>query len=200
MPAYVDSDQAILKGSGEPERLKAFLVSVDLFATLGIAPAIGRAFTPEEDTVSGAPVVILSNGLWRRRFGSDPHVIGRAITLDNQSRTVIGIMPPGFRFPEGSDLWIPLALNVNQKFEEGSGGVNGVRVIARLKPGMTLEAARANLPVIRERKREPSRGPARETVVDVSISVPRKGAPAQQINAPPERADGQVTVMWLRES
>src|SRR5262245_39709885 len=137
MAAY-SGNTAILTGSGEPERLEAKLVSADLFATLGVAPALGRVFTPEEasraitteeDNVSGAPVVILSNSLWRRRFGSDPQVIGRTITISNQSRTVIGIMPPGFRFPEGADLWIPLALNVTKKYEEGSGGIAIVSVI-----------------------------------------------------------------------
>ena len=110
--AAYTSDTADLTGSGEPERLTAGMVSADLFATLGVAPALGRAFTPEEDTDGGAPVVILSDGLWRRRFGGDPQVIGRALTLGGQSRTVVGIMPPGFRFPEESDLWLPLAINV----------------------------------------------------------------------------------------
>jgi putative ABC transport system permease protein len=196
-----DGGAAILTGSGEPERLPAPHVSADLFATLGVAPALGRAFTPEEDTVAGAPVVILSNSLWRRRFGSDPQVIGRALTINNQSRTVIGIMPPEFRFPGDSDLWLPLALNLTKKFAEGAGEVVGVSVIARLKPGMTLEAARANLPVIREQKQQPSRNDAlRPDIVFVTDSSTRPGAPAQQIDDPPERTDGQVSVIWLRES
>src|SRR5215467_7061509 len=106
------SGTADLTGSGEPARLGAGFVSADLFATLGVAPALGRAFTPDEDKPGGAPVVILSHGLWQRRFGADPQVIGRAITLDGHSRTVIGVMPPGFQFPEEIDLWMPLALNV----------------------------------------------------------------------------------------
>jgi len=201
MAAY-SGGVVILTGSGEPERLEAGLVSADLFATLGVAPALGRAFSPQEDTVVGAPVVILSNSLWRRRFGSDPQVIGRALTIDNQSRTIIGIMPPGFRFLGNSDLWLPIAHYVTQLLgrEEDGGGVIGVSVIARLKPGMTLEAARANLPVIRERKQQPPRRDAREGSVTVWVSGPRDRAPAQQINEPPKRADGQVTVIWLRES
>jgi putative ABC transport system permease protein len=200
MAAY-DGGAAILTGSGEPERLSAPHVSADLFATLGVAPALGRAFTPEEDRVGGEPVVILSNALWQRRFGSDPQVIGRALTLDNQSRTVIGIMPPGFRFPGDSDLWLPLALNVTQKFGPGEGAWIGASVIARLKPDMTLEAARANLPVIREQKQQPPRGDApRADVVFITDSPTRPRASAQQTDALPERADGQVSVIWLRES
>ncbi len=110
LAAYT-SQTAVLTGSGEPERLVVGKVSADLFTTLGVAPALGRGFTPAEYTDGGEPVVILSDGLWRRRFGGDPQVIGRAITLEGQSRTVIGIMPPGFRFPEESYLWLPLAIN-----------------------------------------------------------------------------------------
>src|SRR5262249_42506421 len=140
----------------------------ELFATLGVAPALGRAFTPEEDREGGAPVVVLSDSLWRRRVGSDPQGIGRAVTLDNQSQTVIRIMPPRFPLRGDSDLWMPLIAQGWGRvvpLGEGEGKVeygvaeNAVSVIARLKPGMTLEAARANLPVIRVRERRDSRRP-----------------------------------------
>ncbi len=194
---------AILTISGEPERLEAKMVSADLFATLGVAPALGRGFTPEEanraitpeeDNVFGAPVVILSDSLWRRRFSSDPQVIGRAITIHKQSRTVIGIMPPGFQFPEGSDLWMPLALN--NKLGPGDGGFI-VDIIARLKPGMTLEAARANLPLIRERNQQPSSSGLGH--IQVFGTGPNSRPGAQPINTHPKRTDGQVSVIWLRE-
>jgi hypothetical protein len=145
-------------GSGEPERLAVATVSAELFATLGVAPALGRAFTTEEDRVGGQPVVILSDSLWRRRFGSDPRVIGRALTLNNQSQTVIGVMPPGFRFLGGFDLWMPLTFKITQELGrelgegEGRGDYAGVSLLARLKPGLTLEAARSNLPVIRSER------------------------------------------------
>src|SRR6266511_1918384 len=121
---------ADLTGSGEPERLAVGYVSANLYATLGVAPALGRAFTPAEETVCDAPVVILSDSLGRRRFGGDPQVIGQAITMGGQSRTVVGIMPYGFRFPGESDLW------------------------ALLEPGITPEAARADLRGIQERQRQ----------------------------------------------
>jgi putative ABC transport system permease protein len=142
---------ADLTGSGEPERLIAGNVSADLFATLGVAPALGRAFTPAEDTAGGAPVVILSDRLWRRRFGGDPQVIGRAITLEGQSRTVVGIMPSGFQFPQELELWQPLALNVSQ--ESSRQRMTRLSLIARLKPGVALEAARADLSITLERQR-----------------------------------------------
>jgi len=203
-------------GSGEPERLAVASVSTDLFATLGVAPALGRAFTPADDRVGGEPVVVLSDSFWRRRFGSDPQVIGRALTIESldwpytpQRWTVIGIMPPGFRFLGDVDLWMPL---ITQGWGnlvtlgEGEGKVDyglpeiKVSVIARLKPGMTLEAARANLPVTRDRKQEKFDIRNRSTSVSKSGDTSRLGAPAQPINIPPERADGQVSVIWLIES
>ncbi len=139
-PDFID-----LSGIGEPERLAAALVSAHLFATLGVTPALGRDFISAEGEDGGPPVVILSDALWRRRFGSDPQMIGRAITLGGQSRTVIGIMPPGFRHPEDTELWIPLAINHQQSAE--------IYAIGRLKRGVTQEAARADLSVILERRR-----------------------------------------------
>jgi putative ABC transport system permease protein len=141
-----------LTGTGEPERLKAGLVSANLFETLGVGPAYGRAFTQAEDQSRAAQVVILSHRLWQRRFGSDPQLIGRTLTLMDQNWTVIGVMPPGFRAFEDFDLWLPLALDVNQKLRKGP--LNHVRVIARLKPGVTLQTARADLSVIREWQRQ----------------------------------------------
>ncbi|MBO0799688.1 MAG: ABC transporter permease, partial [Blastocatellia bacterium] len=148
------ADTVDLTGRGEPERLSAGLVSANLFQALGIAPALGRAFTLEEDTAGAAPVVILSDGLWRRRFGGDPQVIGQAFILGGQSRTVVGVMPHGFRFPREYDLWLPLALKVTQ--ESNISRVPVVSVIARLKPGVTPEAASADLSVILERQRKQS--------------------------------------------
>jgi putative ABC transport system permease protein len=145
-------ETAVLSGDGEPERLTSARISADLFATLGVAPAFGRAFTSAEEIAGGTPVVILSNGLWRRRFGGDPQVIGRAITLNGQSRTVIGIMPDGFRFSEDTELWLPLAFDVTEQLNRKQ--VSNVRVIARLKTGVTPEAARADLSVMLERQRQ----------------------------------------------
>src|SRR5262245_57375677 len=142
---------ADLTGNGEPERLASAYVSANLFGALGIAPALGRAFTQAEETVCGAPVVILSDSLWRRRYGGDPHVIGQALRVGGQSRTVVGIMPYGFRFPGESDLWLPLEL---QRICRKEFSIQNV--IARLKPGVTAEAARADLSGILERKRHTS--------------------------------------------
>ena len=158
-----DTDTVDLIGSGEAERVSAGIVSADLFATLGATPVLGRTFTPEEDIDGGPPVVILSDNIWRRRFGGNPQMIGRALTLrlsdhrihGDQNRTVVvtivGIMPPGLQFPRESELWLPLALNVAQALSRQN--TDGVTVIARLKPSMTPEAARAALSVFLDAKR-----------------------------------------------
>jgi putative ABC transport system permease protein len=140
---------ADLTGSGEPERLEAGFISAGLFATLGVEPSLGRAFVPTDDRAGATPVVILSHSLWRRRFGGDPQVIGQALTLDGQSRTVVGIMPPGFQFRRELDLWLPLAPNVDQEHSL-------LNVIARLKPGVTPEGARADLTAIMQRGKQGS--------------------------------------------
>jgi putative ABC transport system permease protein len=149
------TDDADFTGNGEPERLTAGTVSASLFATLGVAPALGRDFTPEDDTDGAAPVVILSDGLWRRRFGGDPQVIGKAITLRGQSLTVIGIMPPGFRFPGESELWAPLMPILNRQLSQQA-SMGRLNVLARLKPAVTPEGAKAELSIILERQRHDS--------------------------------------------
>src|SRR5215510_9658506 len=90
---------ASLTGSGEPERVAGMRVSATLLPISGAAPLIGRVFLPEEDRPGGAKVVILSHGLWRRRFGADAQIIGKSVTLDDQGYTVVGVMPPNFDFP-----------------------------------------------------------------------------------------------------
>src|SRR5262245_22732153 len=139
-------DTMDLTGNFEPERLAASYASADLFATLGVVPARGRAFTPEEDTPGNAQAVIVSDGFWRRRLGGDPQAIGQTLTLGGVHRKVVGIMPPGFQFAGDAELWIPLGLDANQRSSRYGGGK--VKVVGRLKPGVTLEAGRAELATI----------------------------------------------------
>jgi putative ABC transport system permease protein len=151
MAAYTTATSD-LTGGGEPERLTAGLVSAELFSTLGVPPALGRGFTATEDQLNGPPVVILSHRLWQRHFGGDPQLIGRAITLDGQSRRVIGVMPSGFQFPAELDLWLPLNLDTSGSSKR----MVIVNVVGRLKPGVTMEAARTDLTTILRREPRPS--------------------------------------------
>jgi predicted permease len=133
--------------------VKVSYASADLFATLGVAPARGRAFTPEEDRPGNAQAVILSDGFWRSRMGGDPQAIGRTLTLGGLQRTVVGIMPPGFRFAGDAELWLPLAPDAAQQLSQRNNSAR-VKVVGRLKPGVTLEAARAELATILARQQQ----------------------------------------------
>lgn len=103
------SREMTLISANDPERLSLARVTANLFSTLGTVPAMGRSFAPDDDRLGAAPVAVLSDALWRRRFGADTHVIGKQIRLDELSVQVVGVMPPGFEFPNAAtDLWLPL--------------------------------------------------------------------------------------------
>lgn len=119
---------------GEPERLLASAVDADLFALLGVQPALGRTFTAEEAQPGNEAVAVISHKLWQRRFGSDSTAIGKIVRFDGKSHTVIGVMPSGFEFPNQSEVWTPLVLT-----SECSNSFN--QVVARLKPGVPLKRA-----------------------------------------------------------
>jgi putative ABC transport system permease protein len=130
-----------ITGGGEPEQLTGTWMSYDTFEVLGISPLLGRSFTAEEDRPEHDNVVILSHGLWQRRFGADPSILGQTIILNSRSRTVIGVMPPDFKFPDTSELWAPLALTT----ESWTRNDHGLSAVARLNPGVTLNQAQENL-------------------------------------------------------
>ena len=140
-----------LTGVGEPERLDGRRVSADLFELLGVPAVLGRTFVPDDDR-PGTHVVLLSYSLWQRRFGSDPSVIGSALTLNGESYTVIGIMPrfvqlPGFA-NRNDQLWVPIAFPPEEAAQRGN---HFLEVIARLKPGITLKQAQAEMDTIAAR-------------------------------------------------
>lgn len=142
-------DDVNLTGDGEPERLDGQVVTANVFSILGVAPALGRTFSPEEDQPGQEHVVVLSDALWRRRFNGDPSIVNRTVTLNGESFTVIGVMPRGFFFPEREiELWTPWAMEPDQKSGRGD---HYLRLVARLKPGTTLERANADLTSIAQR-------------------------------------------------
>jgi len=140
MGAYVRITQGFnLTGEGEPQRVLTSYASASLLPMLGARVVAGRSFVPEEDRVGGAPVVILGHRLWQSRFGGDPRVVGRSITLDNQRYTVIGILPSGFHLLRWADLWMPLG-QFNDDLTEHVH--HGMSTVARLKLGVSLAQAR----------------------------------------------------------
>ncbi len=137
-------------GGAEPERLGGARVAASFFSVLGAKPAIGRTFLPEDDVVGKASVVVLSYGLWTRHFGSDPQVVGKSLTLDGQSYRVIGVMQNGFQFPRGADLWLPSEFD-ERALSPGARGAHYLRVMARLKSGVGIERANAEMAALSKR-------------------------------------------------
>jgi putative ABC transport system permease protein len=138
-----------LTGVGDPERLNGRRVTANLFPLLGVEPQLGRAFLPEEDRPGAGRVVILSHGLWQRRFGGDVNITGRPLNLNGESYTVVGVMPPDFKFPGFEDqLWVPIAFTPE---EAASRGRHYLEVVARMKPGVTLPQAQAEMSTIAAR-------------------------------------------------
>jgi len=134
-----------LTGVGEPVRLNGATITASLLRVLDVNPALGRPFAPEEEAAAHNRVVLLGDRLWRSRFGSDPAVLGKAIKLDGEFYTVIGVMPEGFGFPNDADVWTPLTL-VNEAHNAT------LQIVARLKPGVSLERARNDAAVLGERR------------------------------------------------
>jgi putative ABC transport system permease protein len=136
-------------GAGEPERLRGRIVSAEFFTTLGVKPLLGRDFLAEEDRPGATPAVMLSYGFWQRRFGADPGVIGKQITLNNQNFTVVGVTPPNFQFDTEADVTVPIGLQAERFRLRGRDP--GVNVVARLKSGVSLQRAEAELNMIAAR-------------------------------------------------
>jgi putative ABC transport system permease protein len=154
-----------LIGAGEPELLQGMRVTDGFFAMLGARPQIGRDFTPEEDQPGHNNVVILSYGLWQRRFGGDPGILDQAITLSGQSYTVVGVMPQAFRFGgRAIELWTPMAFTPQQAQQHGG---HYLQAMGRLKPGVSLEQARSEMSAIAGRLAE--QYPDEDTGWDVKV-------------------------------
>ncbi len=143
MGAYASNSQGFnLSGEGEPQRVEAGYADSGLFPMLGIRPAAGRAFFREEDRPGSAPIVILGHRLWQGRYGGDPGVIGRSISLDNQRYTIVGVLPPGMQLMRSADLWMPLGQFDDDLTEHVH---HEFIAIARLKPGVSPAQARDEL-------------------------------------------------------
>lgn len=160
LAAFVDGP-ANLTGSGTPERLLVGYMTAGALPLLGVMPAIGRTFTADEDLPGRPRVVMLSDGLWRRRFAGDPGVIGRQVMLDDAPVTVVGVMPAGFQLPShysgnGMQAWAPLALD--PAADRGERGWHYLTVIGRLRGETTLAAADAETSALMTRMKETYQG------------------------------------------
>ncbi|HKQ77449.1 MAG TPA: ABC transporter permease [Blastocatellia bacterium] len=138
-----------LTGQGEPEVIGGVRVSADYFKLLGVSPALGRDFRVEEDRPDTRFVVVISHTLWQRRFNSDPQAVGKQLILSDQPFTIVGVMPSGFtdflaaNFHKGAEVWAPIGYDITQPFACRS--CQHLKAIARLRPGVTLAQARAEM-------------------------------------------------------
>jgi len=143
-----------LTGSGDPQRVAAAKITANLISTLDVSPILGRSFFPEEEEVGANHVVLLSHGLWQRQFGSDPSLLNRSIQLDGESYTVVGVMPSGFQFPALRELWVPLVLDPVKEPWRTDRTNRNLAVFGRLKPGVMLDKASADMGVVAQRLQE----------------------------------------------
>ncbi|HYV82220.1 MAG TPA: ABC transporter permease [Pyrinomonadaceae bacterium] len=138
-----------LTGDGEPERVSAYAVSANFFPLLGVQPLLGRSFTPEEDRPGGAKAVVLSYGLWQSRYGGDRNILNREILLDGEKHAVAGVMPASFQFfAKDVRVWVPMALTQEDWANRGG---HYLVVVARLKPGVSVTQAQADMNAVMRR-------------------------------------------------
>jgi putative ABC transport system permease protein len=143
-----------LTGSGDPQRVAAAKVTANLIPTLGVAPALGRSFLPEEEVVGANHVVLLGHALWQRQFGGDPSLINKTIQLNGESYTVVGVMPPGFKFPALKELWVPFVVDPVKEPWRTDRTNRNLSAFGRLKPGVTLAQANSELGILAQRLQE----------------------------------------------
>jgi putative ABC transport system permease protein len=146
MAAYAGAVLTLSSGS-EPERIVGQMVEAPFFDAMGVPPVFGRTFTADEVRPNGPKLVVLGYGVWQRRFGADPTAIGRTITLDGRPYQVIGVMPRFFSFPEGTEMWIPLPFTADD-LNPTQRGAHYLSVVARLRPGITLQQAQDDFDAI----------------------------------------------------
>ncbi len=147
---FLGSSMNVSDEGRAPEQFQGVYQSANLFQLIGVRPALGRDLRPEDDHPGAAPVALLGGGIWKNRYGSDPAVIGRTIKVNSVVVTVIGIMPPDFKFPFNTDIWIPLSV-LPAEARDAKRGVRNFQAIGRLAPGVTLEQARAEFQNIGQR-------------------------------------------------
>ncbi|HEU5337366.1 MAG TPA: ABC transporter permease, partial [Terriglobales bacterium] len=137
-----------ITGTDQPQALQASAVSQQFYSTLGVHPLLGRTFTPEEEQPGHSHVVILGYALWKSTFGGNPGIVGSNIRLDDQPYTVVGVMPPNFKFPDWAQLWTPMGWTDQERAVRGN---HNYLVIGRLKSGTTMQQAQAEMNTISAR-------------------------------------------------
>lgn len=143
-----------LTGSGEPQRVAAAKITTNLIPMLDVPPHLGRSFLPEDEKIGANRVVLLSYALWQRQFGGDPSLINKSVQLNGESYKVVGVMPPGFQFPALRELWVPFILDPAREPWRADRTNRNLMVFGRLKPGVTIDQANAEMGIVAQRLQE----------------------------------------------
>ncbi|HEX7089656.1 MAG TPA: ABC transporter permease [Longimicrobiales bacterium] len=158
MAAYTRTSASVTEG-GDPEQVRGAFVTEDFFAVLGVAPALGRVPSAEDYRAAREQLVVLSHGLWQRRFGGDAGIVGRTILLTGRPYEVVGVMPPGFRYPEDAEFWRPLVRTPDFANLFDARSALWLSVIGRLAPGASLAQAQAQMTAVARRLEQEYPGP-----------------------------------------
>ena len=149
MAAIAGGAMTLKELDAEPEEVRAQRVTSDFFKVLREQPVLGRTFTTDQEVDGRHRVAILSDGLWRRRFGADPGIVGKSLPMEGGDYEVIGVMPPGFEYPVGStrptEMWVPYVVPADERIRNPNSFSYYLSTIARLKPGVSIEQAQANM-------------------------------------------------------
>lgn len=140
-----------ITGWGEPQRVASARITANLVPMLGVAPALGRSFLPEEETSGHNRVALLSDDLWRRQFGADRSIVNQAIQLNGESYTVVGVMPAGFQFPGNRQMWVPLVIDPEKEPWRADRTNRNLSVFARLKPNVSFKQAASDMNTVAQR-------------------------------------------------
>ncbi len=142
--AYWTASANLGADGAEPERVARAGVTTGFFSVLGVQPFLGRAFLPEDDKPGTITAAILSHGVWKRRFGADPAIVGKQVQINSRPTTILGVMPPGFEYPDQTQIWVTSAVNVSEEPRDN----RSWSAIARLNPGVTLKQAQTQISAI----------------------------------------------------
>lgn len=147
LTGYLNGSTVNVTWQGQPRRYTGGYVAQDFFRTIGVAPTMGRDFTPADDQPGVTKAVLLSDALWRADFGADPDILGQALRVNGSPAVVIGVMPPNFSFPANEQLWLPLNTAFPPKLRNDR-GINFVSLLGRLRPGISLEQAQSEVDAV----------------------------------------------------
>ncbi|MBN9694132.1 MAG: ABC transporter permease [Verrucomicrobia bacterium] len=149
--AAYGSEDRTLTGSGPAEPVRCGTATASLFPLLGVPPALGRLFVESDEMPQGPQIALLSHGLWQRRFGGDPGILGQSLTLNGLSHTIVGVLPASFQFPEPNEVWLPMSAVRGSESADGAIAIHLLKALGRLRPGFSLEQAQAELQLIASR-------------------------------------------------